>query len=56
MSSRNSLILAHLILAAAQALKSEVSRQITELKELSTKGLLAQRYAKFRKFGEWSEA
>ncbi|MDB4304843.1 acetyl-CoA carboxylase carboxyl transferase subunit alpha, partial [Akkermansiaceae bacterium] len=42
--------------AAAQALKSEVSRQITELKELSTKGLLAQRYAKFRKFGEWSEA
>ncbi|MDB4429848.1 acetyl-CoA carboxylase carboxyltransferase subunit alpha [Akkermansiaceae bacterium] len=42
--------------AAAQALRSEVSRQITELKELSTKGLLAQRYAKFRKFGEWSEA
>ncbi|MDB4354106.1 acetyl-CoA carboxylase carboxyltransferase subunit alpha [Akkermansiaceae bacterium] len=40
--------------AAAQALKSEVSRQIDSLKELSTTELLNQRYAKFRSFGEWS--
>lgn len=41
--------------AAAQGLRSELSRQIAELKQLSTEDLLKQRYEKFRRFGEWSE-
>ncbi|MDB4508355.1 acetyl-CoA carboxylase carboxyltransferase subunit alpha [Akkermansiaceae bacterium] len=42
--------------AAAKGLRSELSRQIAELKQLSTEDLLKQRYEKFRRFGEWSEA
>lgn len=42
--------------AAAMALRSEISRQITELRSLSTEVLLKQRYEKFRRFGEWEEA
>ncbi len=41
--------------AAALALRTEVSRQLTELKALSKEDLLAKRYQKFRKFGEWTE-
>ncbi|MGC6427356.1 MAG: acetyl-CoA carboxylase carboxyltransferase subunit alpha [Akkermansiaceae bacterium] len=42
--------------AAALALRSEISRQLTELKSLSTQELLEQRYAKFRRFGEWEQS
>lgn len=42
--------------AAAKGLRSELSRQIAELKQISTEDLLKQRYEKFRRFGEWSEA
>ncbi len=42
--------------AAAQAMKAEISTQLKELLKLSPKELKAQRYQKFRKFGEWSEA
>ena len=42
--------------AAALAFKEEVSTQLSELLKLSEKDLKAQRYQKFRKFGEWSEA
>ncbi|MEN8694709.1 MAG: acetyl-CoA carboxylase carboxyltransferase subunit alpha [Akkermansiaceae bacterium] len=42
--------------AAAMALRSEISRQIAELKSLSTEQLLKQRYEKFRRFGEWEQA
>ncbi|MDB4618339.1 acetyl-CoA carboxylase carboxyltransferase subunit alpha [Akkermansiaceae bacterium] len=42
--------------AAAMALRSEISRQIAELKSLSTDQLLKQRYEKFRRFGEWEQA
>ncbi|MGJ8694808.1 MAG: acetyl-CoA carboxylase carboxyltransferase subunit alpha [Verrucomicrobiaceae bacterium] len=42
--------------AAAAALRSEVVRQIEELKKLSVEELRTQRYEKFRKFGSWSEA
>ena len=41
--------------AAAAALKSEVTRQIVELENLSTEDLLKQRYEKFRRFGEWEQ-
>ncbi len=41
--------------AAAVALREEVSRQLEDLLKLSPKDLKAQRYEKFRKFGEWSE-
>lgn len=41
--------------AAAKGLRSELSRQIAELKQISTEDLLKQRYEKFRRFGEWSE-
>lgn len=42
--------------AAAMALRSEVVRQIEDLKTLSTEELLKQRYEKFRSFGEWELA
>jgi len=42
--------------AAAEALKQEVSTQLSELLKLSEKDLKAKRYEKFRKFGEWAEA
>ncbi|MDB4265441.1 acetyl-CoA carboxylase carboxyltransferase subunit alpha [bacterium] len=42
--------------AAADALKQKISAELKELLKLSAKDLKAQRYAKFRKFGEWAEA
>lgn len=42
--------------AAAMGLRTELSRQIAELKQLTKEDLLKQRYEKFRRFGEWSEA
>ncbi len=39
----------------AASFKDEIVKQLAELKALSTKTLLAQRYDKFRQFGEWSE-
>lgn len=41
--------------AAADAFKQEVSSQLKELLKLSSKDLRAQRYQKFRSFGEWTE-
>jgi len=41
--------------AAADSLKLEVAGQIKELLKLSPKDLKAQRYEKFRRFGEWEE-
>jgi acetyl-CoA carboxylase carboxyl transferase subunit alpha len=41
--------------AAADAFKQAVSSQIKELLKLSPKDLRAQRYQKFRSFGEWTE-
>ncbi|TAG11000.1 MAG: acetyl-CoA carboxylase carboxyltransferase subunit alpha [Verrucomicrobia bacterium] len=38
---------------AADALRSEVLRQIEQLKTLTTEELLEQRYQKFRSFGDW---
>jgi acetyl-CoA carboxylase carboxyl transferase subunit alpha len=42
--------------AAAEAVKSAILEQIEELKKLSEFELKEQRYAKFRAFGEWTEA
>ncbi len=41
--------------AAADALKQKISGELKELLKLSPKDLKAQRYQKFRKFGEWTE-
>lgn len=41
--------------AAADALKQEVSKQLTELLKLSPKDLKTLRYEKFRRFGEWEQ-
>lgn len=41
---------------AADALGKEISQQLDALEKLSVDKLLAQRYEKFRKFGEWGEA
>jgi len=40
---------------AALLLKKAISRHLSELKGLSNRKLLDQRYDKFRNFGEWSE-
>jgi len=42
--------------AAAEAVKTVVLRQIAELKKLDEFELKEKRYAKFRAFGEWTEA
>jgi|TARA_B110000305_G_scaffold98147_1_gene110748 acetyl-CoA carboxylase carboxyl transferase subunit alpha len=42
--------------AAAMAFRSELVKRLEELKALSSADLLNQRYEKFRKFGEWTEA
>jgi acetyl-CoA carboxylase carboxyl transferase subunit alpha len=42
--------------AAAESVKSAILEQIEELKKLSEFELKEQRYAKFRAFGEWTEA
>lgn len=44
----------HDVDAAAKALKETVSQSLRELQALSVEDLRAQRYEKFRKFGEWS--
>jgi len=41
---------------AAEAVKATLLRQIAELKKLDAFELKEQRYAKFRAFGEWTEA
>ncbi len=41
--------------AAADAFKQKISSELKELLKLSPKDLKAKRYAKFRKFGEWTE-
>lgn len=42
--------------ATAASFREHVLGQITELRALTTKQLLDQRYEKFRAFGEWNEA
>ncbi|QQL44208.1 acetyl-CoA carboxylase carboxyltransferase subunit alpha [Sulfuriroseicoccus oceanibius] len=42
--------------SAAAALKGAIAAQIAELTKLDDEELLNQRYEKYRKFGEWTEA
>jgi acetyl-CoA carboxylase carboxyl transferase subunit alpha len=41
--------------AAAGKLKTQIAKQLTELKKLSTKDLLDQRYEKYRRMGKFTE-